>query len=67
MVSEWINGYYEDKNLWPCWCSVVYIVADELGGDDPAAAKTIARNWESGSFLPYILKGTAKPHSKQEV
>ena len=47
VVSEWMNDNYDDKNLWPCWCSVVCIVADEMGGDDPRAARTIAKEWKS--------------------
>lgn len=46
VVDFWLNGDYECKDLYPCWCSVVYLVAHRVGGKNPAAAMEIAKNWK---------------------
>ena len=46
IVDAWLKGDYDCEDLYPCWCSVVYVVADRMGGKNPAAARTIAQNWK---------------------
>jgi hypothetical protein len=54
-----MKNNYAEKSLYPCWKSVVYIVADELGGRNPQAARAIARDWESE--LSLSVMGLATP------
>ncbi len=58
VVDEWMKGNYDEKKLYPCWYSVVCVVADGLGGQNPAAARNIAHRWKSEliSFLLYCLR-----------
>lgn len=46
VLDEWMKGNYKLKALHPCWWSVVYVVADPIGADNPAAARKIALKWE---------------------
>ena len=60
VVDAWLKGDYDSEDLYPCWCSVVYVVADRMGGKNPAAARTIAQNWkgvinEESAFPDYTL------------
>ena len=50
MMDKWLSGSGNEK-LYPCWWSIVYIVADDIGGGNPAAAREIAKNWESMNVL----------------
>ena len=42
-----MKGNYDEKYLYPCWKSLVYTVANEVGGNNPAAARDIALKWNS--------------------
>ena len=46
IIDAWLKDNYEDERLKPCWCSVVYAVADRVGGNNPAAARNIAKKWK---------------------
>ena len=46
IVDEWMKGHHREKQLYPCWKSLVYIVADKIGGRNPAAARGIALKWK---------------------
>ena len=41
-----MKGNYGVEALHPCWHSLVYFVADAMGGGNPAAASNITRNWK---------------------
>ncbi len=48
VVDEWFNGMFdsdEEENLYPCWRSVVHVVADGMGGRDASAAERIAKKY----------------------
>ena len=47
IVDEWMKDNHEEDKLYPCWRSLVYIVAEKaVGGEDAGAAKTIAESWK---------------------
>ena len=48
VLDEWVKGNYEidDEDLYPCWRSVVYVIASDLGGRNPAAATEVAESWQ---------------------
>ena len=46
VLDEWMKRGEHHEKLYPCWWSVVYVVADSLGGSNTAAARTIAMKWE---------------------
>ena len=53
VLDEWFKNEFdkdETENLFPCWRSVVYVVADKLGGENPAEAKRIARVYQGWMF-----------------
>ena len=77
-----MKGNYKEKGLYPCWKSVVYVVADGIGGRNPAAARVIAKNWKGelgilkkvGAIQPYdcnfkgeSLKALLKRHAYPHV
>ena len=50
MLHDWIKGNFnatERDNLYPCWRSIVYAVADGSGAQNPAEASKLAKNWIS--------------------
>ena len=47
VIISWINS---EMRFDPCWWSVVYIIADSLGGNDSLAAMTIAKGWKGISW-----------------
>lgn len=49
ILALWINGELRDGRgrLEPCWWSVVYVIADNLGGEDGYTAMMIAEEWKS--------------------
>ena len=47
VIVSWINS---EMRFDPCWWSVVYIIADSLGGNDSSAAMTIAKGWKGISW-----------------
>ena len=51
VLDEWIKGNYEsdDEDMYPCWCSVVYVIANDLGGRHPAVATEVAESWQGWS------------------
>ena len=50
-MDSWIKR--ESPEFDACWWSVVYIVADSLGGDNPRAAMEIAQKWQ-GKMKPML-------------
>ena len=47
VINEWLSGNYEqsDPNA-PSWWKIVDVVADEIGGQNPALAQNIAKEWK---------------------
>ena len=50
ILDAWMNGNFEEKDFNLCLWSVIYIVADKLGGNSYLAAKEIAENFIAGSM-----------------
>jgi hypothetical protein len=55
VLNEWIveEDYDEKETLYPCWASIIYIIADELGGRHPAYSRIIARDFEGNDKMSY--------------
>ena len=51
ILDDWVKGHHGVEALHPCWHSLVYVVADAIGGGNPAAANNIAKNWK-GMLYP---------------
>lgn len=50
VVHEWIKGNYEEKKLYPCWRSVIHIVADSSNVNEGGSAITIAEEWKGSTI-----------------
>ena len=46
VLISWINSEVRHGRLDPCWWSVVYVIADSLGGNNGLAAFKIAKEWK---------------------
>ena len=46
VLSAWLRGQTQDDEP-PSWKKVVWVVADRVGGDNPAHAARILLNYES--------------------
>ena len=55
ILDEWVKRNYGVEALHPCWHSLVYVVADAIGGGNPAAASNIARNWKGMLYVGICL------------
>ena len=49
ILNQWVKGNHGLVELRLCWHSVAYIIADSIGGKNPAAAKKIANNFQRKS------------------
>lgn len=48
MINAWLSGNYileKDGSNAPSWWKIVDVVADDIGGQDPKLAQTIAEKW----------------------
>ena len=50
VLDGWMKRGEHLENLYPCWWSVVYVVADQSGGGDTIVARTIAKKWRGIHF-----------------